>query len=52
MGVSVEEITGLLNSEERLEQELFGHIPRQLLVEYRQAIIRENLDLLQTYLGK
>jgi hypothetical protein len=51
MGVSVEEITNLLNSEEQLDKELFSHIPRQNLVEYRQAVIRENLDLLQTYLG-
>jgi hypothetical protein len=51
MGVPVEEIAALLNSEEQLEEELFAHIPRQLLVEYRQTIIRENLELLETYFG-
>jgi hypothetical protein len=49
MGVPVEELMSLLNSEERMEQEVFSHVPRHLLVEYRQQLILSNLALLSAY---
>ena len=48
-GVAVEEFSGLLHSEERLEAELFSFVPRDTLVEYREAVIVENLVLLGQY---
>lgn len=50
-GISVEEFTDLVNSEDRMEAEIFSHIPRQLLVEYRQKLIQDNVQLLLEYLG-
>jgi hypothetical protein len=52
MGVPVDDFNGLLASEERLEGEIFAHIPRRLLVEYRQRLLQENQALLNEYLGK
>jgi hypothetical protein len=48
-GVPVEEFAGLLHSEERLDRELFSFVPRDTLVEYRNAVIAENLVLLSDY---
>jgi hypothetical protein len=48
-GIPVEEFSALLHSEERLEKELFSFVPRDTLVEYREAVIAENLLLLEQY---
>jgi hypothetical protein len=48
-GISAEEFSALLYSEERLEVELFSFIPRDTLVEYREAVIADNLLLLEQY---
>ena len=48
-GISPEEYYALLNSEERLEEEIFTHLPRQALEDYRQEVIRENISLLRKY---
>jgi hypothetical protein len=48
-GISAEEFSALLSSEERLEAELFSFIPRDRLVEYRVAVITGNLSLLRQY---
>jgi hypothetical protein len=37
-------------SEERLEKDFLSIIPPELLVEYRQEVILENIHLLNTYL--
>ena len=48
-GVSPEAYYALLNSEERLDEEIFTHLPRQVLEDYRQEIVRENISLLRDY---
>jgi hypothetical protein len=48
-GIPVEAYYQLLNSETRLDQEIFSRIPRQFLENYRQDFIVENLHLLQAY---
>ena len=49
MSIPVEKMTDLLNSEERMEAEIFSRVPRQLLVEYRHKLIASNLELLSEY---
>jgi hypothetical protein len=51
-GVAPEEYYRLLGSQERLEREVFGRLPRQVLDEYRQRLVQENLRLIQTYLAE
>ena len=48
-GISPEEFSDLLYSEERLETEIFSFIPRTTLVEYREAVIANNLVLIEKY---
>ena len=50
-GVSPEEYYQLLNSEEKLDAEIFARLPRQNLDTYRSRLVKENLRLLQTYLN-
>jgi hypothetical protein len=49
-GVPAETYYLLLNSEERMEQEIFIHLPRQSLLSYRQRLLVANGHLLQAYL--
>lgn len=49
MGVPLEELQTMIQSEERMEREVFNHVPRTLLVEYRQRLIASNLSLLGSY---
>lgn len=49
MGVPLEELQSMLLSEARMEREVFNHLPRELLVEYRHKLIDSNLTLLTTY---
>jgi len=46
------EFQRLLDSEERLEAEIFNHIPRSTLGLYRQRLVERNLALIRSYLGK
>lgn len=48
-GISPEAYYALLNSEGRLDEEIFSHLPRQALEDYRQEIVQENLSLLRKY---
>lgn len=48
-GISPEAYYRLLSSEEKLEEEIFVHLPRRNLQAYREGLIIENLSLLQTY---
>jgi hypothetical protein len=48
-GVPAEAYYRMINSEERLDQEIFAHLPRTALVDYRQRLLEENMRLLQTY---
>lgn len=50
-GLSPAEFYQLLESEERMEQEVFIHLPRQQLEAYRQRLVESNLELLQGYCG-
>jgi hypothetical protein len=50
-GVSPAEFYQLLGSPERMEAEVFFHLPRQRIEAYRQQLIRANLALLRNYLA-
>ena len=50
-GISPDEYYSLLNSHERMDQEVFSHLPRQQLGAYHQHILEENLSLLASYLS-
>ncbi len=49
-GISPEEYYRLLSSEERIEAEIFTHLPRQNLQSYRFNLLDENLQLIHHYL--
>jgi hypothetical protein len=49
-GINPAEYYHLIASEERMDEEIFIHLPRQVLLEYRVKLIAENLHILQTYL--
>jgi hypothetical protein len=49
-GVSPDAFSEILNSEKRLEEEVLSIVPPKVLVEYRQDLILENVDLLNEYL--
>lgn len=50
-GISPDTFYSLLGSEERLEREIFTHLPRQTLQAYRQRLFAENVRLLDGYLS-
>jgi hypothetical protein len=50
-GISPEEYYALLGSEERLDEEIFTHLPRQTLEDYRQEIVRQTISLLKNYVA-
>ena len=50
-GLSPREFYQLIESEERMEQEVFVHLPRSQLETYHQRLIESNLELLQAYFG-
>lgn len=45
-GISPDEYYRLIQSEERLNQEIFQHLPRQTLAAYRQQVIEDSTALL------
>lgn len=47
-GIAPEEYYDLIQSEERLEAAIFQHLPRQLLVDYRQQVLEDSVSLLQS----
>jgi hypothetical protein len=49
-GVSTDAFSEILNSERRLEEEVLSIVPPEVLVEYRQKLIQENVKLLNDYL--
>jgi len=51
LDLPVESFLELLNSESRMETEVFSFIPRQVLVEYRQKLVSANLKLLTEFLA-
>lgn len=50
-GISPEEFYRLIESEERMEEEIFVHISRKSLDQFRQKLVSESLRLVQTYLS-
>jgi hypothetical protein len=52
-GISPEEFYSLLESEERMEKQVFSHLPRRLLKVFRQQLVELNLRSLESfYKGK
>ena len=51
LDMPAESFLALLNSESRMEAEVFSFIPRQVLVEYRQKLVSANLELLNEFLA-
>jgi hypothetical protein len=51
-GISSTEFQELLDSEERMEQEIFTHLPGGALSAYRERVIDTGFGLLTTYLGR
>lgn len=49
-GISPDEYYQLLSSEERIQAEIFTHLPREKLQTYRQTLLEENLQLIEEYL--
>lgn len=49
-GISVPEYYALLESEERMQHEVFAHIPLERVEIYRNVVIEENVHLLTAYL--
>ncbi len=45
-GISPEEYYRLIQSEDRLEQEIFKRLPRQALVDYKQQVLDDSVALL------
>jgi hypothetical protein len=50
-GISAPEFYALLESEQRMQQEVFEHLPLQLIQSYRQRVLDENIQLLSDYLA-
>lgn len=50
-GLSPEQFYRLIDSEDRMESQVFIHISRDLLHQYREGLIRSNLNLLVDYLS-
>ncbi|MGW8249007.1 MAG: zinc dependent phospholipase C family protein, partial [Anaerolineales bacterium] len=51
-GVSPEDYYRLLTSAERMELEVFSHLPLETLERYRESLIEENLLLIQSYFAR
>jgi hypothetical protein len=50
-GIAPKEYLSLLNSEEKMEVEVFTRLPRQRLLTYRQDLLKENVILINSYLS-
>jgi len=50
-GISIPEFHALLGSEERMQQEVFEHIPLQQVQSYHQRVLDQNSKLLSNYLA-
>ncbi len=49
-GISAPEYYALLDSEERMQEEVFSHLPLMAVDEYRQRVIQENVGMLSNML--
>lgn len=50
-GISAPEYYALLESEERMQQEIFNHISLDIVEDYKQKVLEENICLLENYLA-
>lgn len=50
--ISPEEFYRLLDSESRMNAEIFSRLPRQRLIQYRRKLVESNVALLKAYLSK
>ena len=50
-GIDVQEFQAMLESEESLEENIFMHISRRKLEDYRRQLVKKNISLLEAYLG-
>jgi hypothetical protein len=50
-GIAAKEYYALLDSAERMTQEVFAHLPIELLETYEQRVLEENILLLSEYLA-
>lgn len=51
-GIEAHEFHTLIQSEARMDEQVFNRIARQRLVAYRQQLVDKNLELLQDYLDR
>jgi hypothetical protein len=49
-GISPDEYYHLIASDERMENEVFSHLPQEQMIAYRKSLVAENLLLIRTYL--
>jgi hypothetical protein len=50
-GISAPEYYALLGSEKRMQREVFVHLPRGIVQDYRQQVLDKNIHLLSDYLA-
>jgi hypothetical protein len=50
-GISAPDFRTLFESEERMQQEVFEHVPQQLVQRYNQKVLDENVRMLSDYLA-
>ena len=50
LGLQIEEFTDMLNSESRMDKEIFIHLPRERIAEFRRTLVAENVQLINNYL--
>lgn len=51
-GLEPQEFYTMLSSKERLDQEIFDRLPRQVLMGYRQRLLMKSAQLIEKYLDK
>jgi hypothetical protein len=50
-GISAQQYYALLASEQRMEEEVFEHLPREQILNYKHRVLDENVSLLKDYLA-
>jgi hypothetical protein len=50
-GISAPEYYALIESDERMQQEIFNHISLEVVKDYKQRVLEENICLLENYLA-
>jgi hypothetical protein len=50
-GIAVQEFQAMLESEEGMQENIFEHVSRDKLIQYRRRLVANNVSLIQNYLG-